>query len=73
MPNQPKTPMRTLRVDDLLWDAFGAAAAAAGADRSYVLRELMAWYAREPGAKMPKRPDRSSDSDHGADLSPSAP
>jgi hypothetical protein len=56
MPNQPKTPLRTVRVDDQLWQAFGAAVEAAGADRSQVLREMMAWYAREPGAKMPSRP-----------------
>jgi hypothetical protein len=56
MPNQPKTPLHTIRVDDQLWDAFGAAAAQAGADRSHVLRELMRWYIREEGAKLPKRP-----------------
>jgi len=73
MPNQPKTPMRTIRVDDDLWDAFGQATGAAGADRSYVLRELMAWYARETGAKLPRRPDRSSDAINAAGLPPSAP
>jgi len=56
MPNAPKTPMHTIRVDHELWRLFGAAVAAAGADRSYVLRELMRWYAREAGAKLPKRP-----------------
>lgn len=49
--------MRGIRVDDDLWDAFGKAVAAAGGDRSYLLRELMRWYVREEGAKLPKRPE----------------
>ncbi len=57
MPNAPKTPMHTVRVDDDLWEAFGVAAVATGADRSYVLRELMRWYVRERRAHLPKRPE----------------
>jgi hypothetical protein len=56
MPNQPKTPLHTIRVDDDLWNAFGGAAAQAGMDRSQLLRELMRWYIREEGAKLPRRP-----------------
>lgn len=52
-----KTPTRPIRVDLGLWDRFGWAAGAAGYDRSTVLREFMAWYVREPGAKMPRRPE----------------
>jgi predicted transcriptional regulator len=57
MPNAPKTPMHTVRVDDELWEAFGVAAAAAGADRSYVIRELIRWFVRQAGARLPKRPE----------------
>lgn len=56
MPNAPKTPNRVLRVDDDLWARFGQAAAEMGTDRSEYVREFMRWAAREPGAKMPKRP-----------------
>ena len=54
MPNQPKTPLKRMRVDDDLWSQFGELAAP---DRSAVLREFMRWYVREPGAKLPKRPE----------------
>jgi hypothetical protein len=52
-----KTPHRTLRVEDDLWDAFSEAAQQQGSDRTAVLRGFMEWYARRPGAKMPKRPE----------------
>ena len=51
-----ETPLRRVRVDDPLWDAFGDAVQLADADRSKIIRELMAWYARTPGARLPKRP-----------------
>lgn len=52
-----KTPHRTLRAEDDVWDPFGAAVEhQKQPDRSTVLREFMAWYARRPGAKMPQRP-----------------
>jgi hypothetical protein len=54
MPNQPKTPLRRLRVDEELWEAFGIVAEP---DRSAVIRDFMRWYVRETGAKMPKRPE----------------
>lgn len=57
MPNAPKTPTRVVRIPTELWDAAGDAAARAGTDRSAVIRELLAWYSRQPGAKLPKRPD----------------
>ena len=54
-----KTPLRTVRVDDDLWLPFGDAVEGQGEpDRSAVLRQFIAWYLREPGAKMPKRPDQ---------------
>lgn len=48
------TPTRPIRVDLDLWERFGAVAQP---DRSSTLREFMRWYVREPGAKMPKRPE----------------
>ena len=54
MPNAPKTPQRPIRVDDDLWSRFGDVAQP---DRSSVLRDFIRWFVREPGAKMPRRPD----------------
>jgi len=56
MPNKPATPNRAVRIDDETWHALGDAAAAAGADRSAILRQLAQWWLRRPGAKMPPRP-----------------
>jgi len=39
-----------------LWQRLGEVAEAAGMDRSAVIRALVAWYVREPGAKLPRRP-----------------
>lgn len=69
------TPTRPIRVDLELWARFGAAAEDNDQDRSAVLRSFMAWYARDPGARLPRRPavTRSADGDHGGDVSPSGP
>lgn len=40
-PNQPKTPVRTVRVDDPRWDKVKAAAAAKGVSATDVIRELI--------------------------------
>lgn len=63
MPNAPKTPMRTIRLDDDLWRALGDATD----DRSATIRDFARWYVREPGAKLPRRPaiDLSADTDQG--------
>lgn len=56
-------PNRAFRLDDLgLWDRFGAVARP---DRSTVLRAFVRWYVREPGAKLPRRPEipRTADVD----------
>jgi len=50
------TPMRAFRLAENLWIKFGEAAAAAGVDRGTLLRAFVAWYLREPGAKLPDRP-----------------
>jgi hypothetical protein len=53
MPNQPKTPLRRVRVDEELWEEFGDLALP---DRSAVIRQFMRWYVRERGARLPDRP-----------------
>lgn len=58
MPNAPKTPARQVRIGDELWLDFDAPARSMGTERAAVVRELIAWYLREPGAKLPPRPDR---------------
>lgn len=57
MPNAPKTPHRQVRLDDDMWHKLGLAAVEAGTDRSVIIRALVAWWLREPGAKIPKRPE----------------
>lgn len=51
------TARQTIRVDEDTWEKFGTRAQAAGADRSAVLRDFIRWYNREPGARIPRRPD----------------
>jgi hypothetical protein len=51
------TARQTIRVDETLWERFAEAAAVGELDRSGVLRDFIRWYVREPGAKMPRRPD----------------
>lgn len=57
MPNAPKTPARQIRIGDEWYD-FDAAAKSVGTERAAVIRELIAWYLREPGAELPSRPAR---------------
>lgn len=57
-PNQPKTPPRQIRIGDTWYD-FDAAAKAMGTERAAVIRQLIDWYIREPGAKLPTRPERA--------------
>lgn len=51
------TRQRNLRIDDDLWDAFGAAVERASPelDRSAIMRELIRWYAGETD-QPPARP-----------------
>lgn len=44
MPNQPKTPLRNIRVSDELWNAVKQKAAAEGRTISDVVRELLEKY-----------------------------
>lgn len=48
------TARQTIRVDEALWERFGALVP--GGNRSDVVREFIRWYVREGGARMPKRP-----------------
>lgn len=47
VPNQPKTPIRGIRVPDELWDAARAKAVAAGENVSDVVRRALDDYVRE--------------------------
>ena len=53
----------TVRMSPDLWQRFGEVAE----DRSELIRAFVAWYAREPGAKLPRRPDISRTDDPIAD------
>jgi hypothetical protein len=59
VPNKPATPNRAVRIDDETWEQLGDAATTADTDRSAILRQLVQWWLRRPGAKMPPRPKHS--------------
>ena len=48
----------SVRVPEIVKEAFDAAAGAVGSNRSAKTAELWAWFARVPGAKLPKRPEQ---------------
>jgi hypothetical protein len=56
VPNQPKTPSRSIRVDDTDWAELGRIAEAQGSARGKLINELLAWYLGRPGAELPERP-----------------
>ncbi|MFJ3089081.1 hypothetical protein [Streptomyces sp. NPDC086838] len=56
MPNAPKTPHRSVRISDEDWADLLTAATNQGGDRGTVIKDLIAWYLRRPGAKLPTRP-----------------
>lgn len=53
------TARQTIRVDEALWERFGALVP--DGNRSDVVREFIKWYVREAGAKMPKRPAETAE------------
>jgi hypothetical protein len=56
-PNKRRTtPRRQIALAGPLWDRLGHLVGDRG--RSEVIRLLVAWYLREPGAKLPERPPR---------------
>ena len=64
-----KTPHRQIRIDDEPWTRFGKLAAAAGTDRSALIRNFVLWYLRLPGAKLPTRPGIGDDERAADDVS----
>jgi len=58
------TPVKTVRMDDLLWRRFGDHAR----DRSAVIRQFIHWYIGDEGWPAPRRPvdGRSAEPDQGA-------
>ena len=60
MAEKPASGLRRFRTTDDLWERFGAAVERSSdpeADMSKVLRTFVRWYVREPGAKLPERPE----------------
>jgi hypothetical protein len=55
-----KTVRRQIALSDALWERLGRLVGDRG--RSEAIRALVAWYLREPGAKLPERPPRQDPS-----------
>lgn len=47
---------RNVRMKDARWDRLGERAAKKEVTRTWAINQLVAWYNREPGAKLPPRP-----------------
>ena len=62
MPNQenPARRARRFRMDETEWEEFGSDATFMGTDRSELTRQLVRWWMRKPGAKLPPRPPRDA-------------
>lgn len=56
VPNKPKTQHRSVRIDDPEWEDGEAAADHFDTDRAKVINQLLKWWLRRPGAKLPERP-----------------
>lgn len=52
-----RTKLRSMRVDRDPWLPFGANCEKTGSDRTAAVVAFMRWFNREPGAKLPHRPD----------------
>lgn len=53
------TKHRPIRIEDSLWDALGAVVGSR--KRGALVRDLVRWWLRVPGAKMPARPPSRRD------------
>jgi len=53
-----RTPRIVVSMPSDLWKTFGKLVGSR--NRSELLRQFVAWYVREPGAKLPERPPRTS-------------
>lgn len=51
------TPPRSTQIDDQPWRLFAAVAAHIGMSRAALMKTLVLWYIRWPGAKLPARLD----------------
>jgi hypothetical protein len=51
------TPIRSIRIAAATWDVAKERARAEGKTMSELVRELLDWWLRVPGAKLPARPD----------------
>ena len=49
---------RQVRIATQRWMEFGRVAKLGGTSRGRVVAQLIDWYIREPGARLPSRPDR---------------
>jgi hypothetical protein len=59
MPNVPKTQHRSVRVADDDWADLDTRTSEVGTNRAAVINQLIAWYLRRDGAKLPARPPAS--------------
>lgn len=55
------TKIQRFRTAAACWARLGERAQVADSDRTKVINELVAWYNREPGARLPKRPTLPGD------------
>lgn len=56
VPNQPKTPSRSVRVDDPEWEAADAVTARLDRDRSKEMQAYWDWYFHKPGVDLARPP-----------------
>ena len=72
MPNQPKTQHRSIRIPDDVWGAAMDRAREEGTSAGGLVRDLLVWWLRVPGAKLPRRPgvSRTDDGDQAGVLTP---
>lgn len=60
VPTMPKsrrtTPPRSTQIDSEPWEEFGEHVQRLGLTRAGVMRDLVLWWIRWPGAKLPPRP-----------------
>lgn len=50
------TPPRSTQIEDGPWERFGQVAAELKTSRAALMKDLVLWFIRWPGAKLPKRP-----------------
>jgi hypothetical protein len=63
MPNVPKNKHRSVRFSDEDWADLLAGAETQDSDRGTVIKELVHWWLRRPGAKLPTRPNTRAKTD----------